>query len=189
MIYRWPLRLIVIVGALILAVSLSPVSGYADEAALAELDELIDQFADVLTQAELDRAAQLELLQDLDSLLVGFGMVRDRLYGRTTDGRDETSMRARGYLAWTERAQYYDDEEIVVLFAGLPGNRTDWIALTEASRPDNQYGRWTYTQGETRGTHTFAELSPGRYEVRVYFNWSSGGYTVHSRHPFTVVAR
>ena len=189
MLYRCSLRFIVMVGILALLSGVTAASGHVHEDALAELDVLIDDFAAILEKAELDRAAQLELLRDLDELRTSFGVVRDKLYGRIGDERDEAAMRARGYLAWTERSQYYDDEEIVVYFAGLPGNRTDWIALTAASRPDNQYGRWAYTQGETRGTHTFAKLSPGSYEVRVYFNWSSGGYTVHSRHAFTVVAR
>lgn len=71
-------------------------------------------------------------------------------------------------------------------FSGLPGNATDWISLAATLSADTSYLRWTYTQGERYGSLDFQGLAPGRYEVRVYFSWSSGGHTVHSRYPFVI---
>ncbi len=101
-------------------------------------------------------------------------------------GAGHTGAPDPGVLAWTEQHHYLPDEDIVIAYAGLPGNARDWISLAAADSSDQSYRHWTYTGGSKQGTHTFSGLAPGRYEVRVYFDWSSGGYTVHSRFPFVV---
>ncbi|MDJ0511170.1 MAG: hypothetical protein QNJ64_18225, partial [Crocosphaera sp.] len=88
--------------------------------------------------------------------------------------------------AKTQKTNYAPNEQIVVEYSGFPGYAKDWITIIPASRPDNSYGEYFYTQGQKSGSHTFNSLPAGDYEVRSYFNWSAGGYTVHSRYSFTV---
>lgn len=76
---------------------------------------------------------------------------------------------------------YTMHEQITVKYAGLPGNSQDWITLVSASEPDTTYGEWFYTQGQRKGEYTFKPVSPGNYEVRIYFNWPDGGYIVQKR--------
>jgi len=89
-------------------------------------------------------------------------------------------------LAWTKQAVYRSGEAITVEYAGLPGNAQDWITVVQADAPTNTYGEWFYTGGMTSGSRSFKGLAPGNYEVRVYFNWPAGGYTVKDRFPFKV---
>ena len=91
-----------------------------------------------------------------------------------------------GLYAWTENVEYGQREEIVVHYAGLPGNRQDWITVVPASYADSNYAQWSYTDAARSGTKVFLGLEPGEYEVRVFFNWPDGGYTVQSRYPFVV---
>lgn len=91
-----------------------------------------------------------------------------------------------GSLAWTQREVFAAGEAISVTYAGLPGNAKDWITIVGANAPENTYGEWFYTQGQRSGTRAFKGLGPGAYEIRVYFNWPAGGYTVRSRFPFSV---
>ena len=76
---------------------------------------------------------------------------------------------------------YRSNAPITIRYSGLPGNSQDWITLFEAGRPDNTYGQWFYTNGQRSGSHRFSGVSAGIYEVRVYFDWPSGGYTVQKR--------
>lgn len=89
-------------------------------------------------------------------------------------------------LAWTENGYYRPGDEITVFFQGLPGNEYDWISLASVDYNDQTYLWWSYTQGNRSGFKSFAGLEAGEYEVRVYYDWSSGGYTVHSRYLFTI---
>ena len=93
-----------------------------------------------------------------------------------------------GVLAWTSSPHYAPGEPIVVHFTGLPGSAGDWITVIAADEPDDTYRAWSYTGGVTSGQLSFDALAPGDYEVRVYFDWPAGGYTVRSRYVFTVGA-
>jgi hypothetical protein len=81
----------------------------------------------------------------------------------------------------TDKAVYLPSEEIKVAFSGLPGNETDWITLVSADTPDTNYGDWFYTGGEKSGAYTFSPSEPGDYEIRLYFNYPEGSYTVEAR--------
>jgi fatty acid-binding protein DegV len=81
---------------------------------------------------------------------------------------------------------YTPGEPIEIEYSSLPGNRQDWITLVESSAPENTYGEWFYTGGKTSGRHTFSAKSEGEYEIRLYFDWPSGGYNVMSRYAFSV---
>lgn len=83
---------------------------------------------------------------------------------------------------------YFSDESIIVEFSNLPGNKQDWLTITKQGASDNQYGEYFYTQGKKEGSYTFKSLAAGEYEVRVYFNWPDGGYTVQDRLSFKVTA-
>ncbi len=90
-------------------------------------------------------------------------------------------------LARAQRSTYFLNAPVVIQYSGLPGNAQDWIAVSKRGDPDNTYGKWEYTGGKTSGTITIpAGLAPGDYEVRVYFNWPSGGFNVQSRTTFSV---
>lgn len=88
----------------------------------------------------------------------------------------------------TVKASYAANESIVVEFANLPGNPSDWVSLAKQGAPTDQYeaGRWAYTNGERSGSRTFTSLPAGQYEARVYFNWPTGGTTIQARYAFTV---
>ena len=77
-------------------------------------------------------------------------------------------------------------ENVVVEYSGMPGYQHDWITLSEASKPDSEWGKWFYTQGHSAGQYTYSGLKPGAYEIRVYYNWPAGGYVVQKRVKFTV---
>ncbi len=81
----------------------------------------------------------------------------------------------------TDKSIYGSGERITVTYQNLPGNSQDWITVIAASASDNTYGDWTYTHGKTSGQHVFGGLQPGQYEVRLYFDWPKGGYTVQDR--------
>jgi len=81
---------------------------------------------------------------------------------------------------------YVQGEPITVQYVGFPGNQRDWITIVDAESSDSTYGQWFYTRGSTEGVHIFSGLSPGSYEIRVFFDWPDGGHTVHDRYPITV---
>lgn len=89
----------------------------------------------------------------------------------------------------TDRATYAPGDTIVVRVGGLPGNAQDWVALVPEGAPEDSLGQWTYTDGVTEGEFRFrAPPALGRYEVRVYFDFPDGGYTVHARAGLEVAA-
>jgi hypothetical protein len=47
-------------------------------------------------------------------------------------------------------------------------------------------GNWWYAAGQKSGGRNIGKLPAGEYQVRVYFDWPQGGYTVQSRLPFAV---
>ena len=76
---------------------------------------------------------------------------------------------------------------VVVRWREMPGNENDWISVQPAGAADDSYGAtWTYTAGKREGTYDAGKLAPGDYEVRVYFNWPDGGFTVQERVRFRV---
>lgn len=88
-----------------------------------------------------------------------------------------------------DKETYKAGEAILIRYSGLPGNTHDWISMVKAGASPKSYGQWFYTKGKRAGTHRFKPLQPGRYEVRVYFNWPKGGYTIRRRHRFVVLSR
>jgi hypothetical protein len=58
--------------------------------------------------------------------------------------------------------------------------------VVQATASGSTKGEWFYTGGMKSGSYTFGGLQPGRYEVRVYFDWPDGGYKVKASYGFTV---
>ena len=70
---------------------------------------------------------------------------------------------------------------------GLPGNAQDWVTVVPATHSANRYEEWSYTKGKRAFQMRFQGLTkPGKYEVRVYFNWPAGQYKIQARRGFTV---
>jgi hypothetical protein len=112
--------------------------------------------------------------------------VDDRVtYTVTADKGAEASAAAapaqNGVQLSANKAVYASNEEITAAFSGLPGNAADWITLQEAGKPDDSYGQYFYSDSKKEGTFTFSAVPPGDYEIRIYFDWPAGGYTVQKR--------
>ena len=97
--------------------------------------------------------------------------------------------RAQAATVRTERPTYGANERITLIWSGFPGaTLTDWITIAPVGTPDDKYGEWTYLDGRQGGTVSFNPVPVGSYEVRGYFNWTTGGYNVQARSGFTVTA-
>jgi len=51
---------------------------------------------------------------------------------------------------------------------------------------DKEWGSWTYTNGAKDGSFTAKNLTSGRYEARLYYNYPKGGFKVIERVAFSV---
>ena len=89
----------------------------------------------------------------------------------------------------SDAATYAPGAPMKVAFAGMPGNGKDWIAVAKAEAADSAYASYVYTLGETAGAVTMkAPLEPGDYELRAYFDDSTGDRVVRGRAAFKVAA-
>jgi len=89
----------------------------------------------------------------------------------------------------TDKDLYNSSEMIKVNFSNSPGNARDWICIVPAGSPDTEAGDYRYMpKGLSQGVLTFDSRSPGKYEVRVYYNYSRNGYVVSARYGFSVVS-
>jgi hypothetical protein len=90
-------------------------------------------------------------------------------------------------LITADKDVYNYGDQIKVNFSSAPGVDGDWICLVPVGSPDTEGGDYKYLPvGEKQGTVTFATPSPGKYEIRVFYNYASKGYVVSARYPFTV---
>lgn len=80
-------------------------------------------------------------------------------------------------------------EPVPITLTGLPGNAQDWLTLVAAKKSDDSFGVWEYTKGATEGTWTFTAPRPGDYEVRVYFDYPAGGFTVQARKAVKILSK
>lgn len=111
-----------------------------------------------------------------------FNLERDASDGQTQAAQPDSNEA----FVKTSKQSYNVSEQVVAEYYNFPGNKQDWITLVAANAPENTYGQWFYTNGQTSGKYTFSGLAAGDYEIRAYFNWPSGGYNVMARHPFSV---
>lgn len=88
----------------------------------------------------------------------------------------------------TDKDIYDQGEVIKVKFTNAPGNSRDWICIVPVGSPDTEGGDYKYTpKGLSEGILIFDRRSPGKYEVRAYYNYSRNGFVVSGRYPFSVV--
>jgi hypothetical protein len=91
------------------------------------------------------------------------------------------------WLLATDKHAYFQGEPVQVRFSGAPGYSSDWICIVPSGAPDNAPGTFQYMpEGVSQGVLTFYAPSPGRYEVRAYFNYRRDGYLVTARQAFDV---
>jgi TolB-like protein len=95
------------------------------------------------------------------------------------DGDDIQNQQSNTVI--TYKKVYRSGKRITIKYDGMPGNNHDWITLIKASKSDSTYEQWFYTNGKASGSHTFRGVKPGKYEIRIYYNWPSGGYQVQKR--------
>lgn len=88
----------------------------------------------------------------------------------------------------TDKDIYHQGETIRVHFTNAPGNDSDWMCIVRAGSPDTDPGNYKYMPGGLdQGFLIFDAPSPGKYEVRAYYNYRRNGYVVSGRYPFSVV--
>jgi hypothetical protein len=88
---------------------------------------------------------------------------------------------------FTDKNNYQQNESITVSFTNAPGNSGDWICISPKDSSDNVAGDYQYIpRGVKQGKLTFTIASPGHYEARAYYRYSSKGYVVSARHEFLV---
>jgi hypothetical protein len=87
----------------------------------------------------------------------------------------------------TDKDTYSAGETIRVNYSNAPGYKSDWICVVPAGSPDTEGGDFKYIPNrESDGVLTFDVPSPGKYEVRAYYNYSRNRYEVSARYSFTV---
>jgi len=90
-------------------------------------------------------------------------------------------------LVKTDKEIYTAGVPVRVFFEGAPGSNHDWICIVTATAPDNEAGDYQYLPAAiSRGELIFVAPSPGKYEVRAYYHYSSKGYIVSARQSFSV---
>jgi hypothetical protein len=90
-------------------------------------------------------------------------------------------------LVKTEKDTYKPGETIKVIFSDAPGKDSDWICIVPAGTPDTEAGDYKYMpRGLSQGSLIFDSPTPGKYEVRGYYDYRRHGYVVTGRYPFSV---
>lgn len=100
----------------------------------------------------------------------------------------QTGFAGEPYSVTTDKELYDTGETIKVSYSNAPGKDGDWICIASSALPDTD-GAADYQylpKGTEKGTLTFELPSPGKYEVRAYYNYNRNGYKVAARYPFTV---
>jgi len=85
------------------------------------------------------------------------------------------------------KPSYAEGERISVAYTGLPGNERDWISVALADAPEGSYIAYEYSKGQKDGSVALRPMvKPGEYEIRVFFDDSTGDKTVRARRTFMV---
>lgn len=86
----------------------------------------------------------------------------------------------------TDATVYGTSQSIVATYSNMPGNATDYVAVSTAGSPASSTIQRFNTNGQINGTQTFSPLPPGNYEARAYANGSTTAYLVN--YTFSVTA-
>jgi len=85
------------------------------------------------------------------------------------------------------KESYAEGERIVVDYKGMPGNERDWISVAKSDAGESSYVAYEYTGGRKQGTLSIRPMvEAGEYEVRVYFDDTTGDKKVRARQVFQV---
>ena len=70
-----------------------------------------------------------------------------------------------------KKNSYFKDEEIVIDFSNMSGDKKDWLGIYKKSESNEWKNilHWHYTAGLKEGTMKFEALEIGSYEVRAFF--------------------
>lgn len=91
-----------------------------------------------------------------------------------------------GNVVSTSQAVYSPTDSIVVDYAGLTSDPTDWIAIAPAGAAATSYLQWFYQNDTTgSGQMLFSALAPGNYEVRAFLH---DGFTSAGSAAFSVAS-
>jgi len=92
-------------------------------------------------------------------------------------------------LVITDKDTYKYGEVIKVNFSNSPGKEADWICIVPSDSADTEAGDYkTMPKGLAQGVLTFDPPSPGKYEVRAYYDYTRKGYVVSGRYSFSVTS-
>jgi hypothetical protein len=83
----------------------------------------------------------------------------------------------------TDHASYSQGSLVTVNYANLPGNQSDWVAISAAGSSASSYVKYVYTNGAMSGSASFTGITGGNWEARAYVNDT---YTVIASSTFTV---
>jgi hypothetical protein len=99
----------------------------------------------------------------------------------------ETAISGDAPRVISDKDIYNNGESIRVSFFNAPGSSNDWICIVPAGTPDTDSGDYKYVpNGLSQGSLIFDRRSPGKYEVRAYYNYRHKTYLVSARYPFSV---
>ena len=61
----------------------------------------------------------------------------------------------------------------------MPGNKNDWIAISQAYSPADSIIQKVFLNGENKGEIEFeSPIDLGEYEIRAYLDWPNGEYNI-----------
>jgi hypothetical protein len=92
-------------------------------------------------------------------------------------------------LISTDKDTYNYGEVIKVNFSNALGKESDWICIVPSGSPDTEAGDYkNMPKGLAEGVLTFDSPSPGKYELRAYYDYSRKGYVVSARYNISVTS-
>ncbi len=101
----------------------------------------------------------------------------------------QTGLAGVASLVSTDKDTYNYGEIIKVNFSNALGKESDWICIAPSGSPDTEAGDYkNMPTGLAEGLLSFDAPSPGKYEVRAYYDYGRKGYVVSARHNILVTS-
>jgi hypothetical protein len=83
----------------------------------------------------------------------------------------------------TDQSTYSPGSTVIATWGNMPGNATDFVAISIAGSADTAWVQQVSTGGAVNGSNAFTGLANGNYEARAYLG---GTTTVLARHSFSI---
>jgi serine/threonine-protein kinase len=83
-----------------------------------------------------------------------------------------------------DQQTYAPGQDVAITFASPIASTTNnrsWVTIVEASRPNDQYGDWTYVADGATTAKLTAPSVPGSYEVRLHTNYPTKSTNVRQK--------